>query len=214
MVLSLNGYIEIVVGEYKGKVNVGEAILIKSKESHSFSASEGARFVVVDMDTLPTNIETGSNRKFSISDSMLAYIQFIEKQLQSSTTVSAENLLYSLFLELLKNEPLLGRVDRRIEHAIALIHSDLSQTYSINELARAACLGQTQFKKLFSEGTGMSVSRYLVKVKMEKARSLLIYTDCPITQVAFELGYKNPSSFTRRFTQYFSQSPTLFCSKH
>lgn len=214
MVLTLNGHIEIEVEEYQGKVSVGEAILINANETHGFRASEEARFFVADMCSLPINLTHVSKRKFSISNSLLAYIQFIEIQLQTSINDSIEGQLFDLFFGLVENEPLLGRRDRRIEQALALIHEDISVNYSNTELANVACLGQTQFKKLFKDCTSMSVNNYLIRAKMEKARSLLMYTDYPVTRVASEVGYKDSSAFSRRFTQYFHQLPSQFTKKH
>ncbi len=213
MVFTLNGHIDIAVGEYKGKVSVGEAVLIRAKEEHHFRACEAAKFIVADMDSLPPNMVSVNKRKFSISGALLAYIQFIEKQLQAPITDSVEAQLFHLFFDLINNEPMLGRVDRRIEQAVALIHNDLSLNHSNTELAKAACLGQTQFKKLFKECTGLPVSHYVITAKMEKARSLLTHTDYPVTQVALELGYKDTSAFTRRFSQYFSQPPSHFSKR-
>ncbi len=211
IVLPFNGHIELEVEEYKGKVSVGEAIVIKAMELHSFKASEEAKFIVADMMNLPSTFTSSSIRKFSASEPLHSFIQYIEKQLQASITAVIEKQLFELFFELLSIEPRIGRIDRRIENAIALIHDNLSLNHSIAELAEVSCLGQTQFKKLFKDCTGMSASHYITKVKMEKARALLSHTDFPITRIALEVGYKDSTAFTRRFTQLFSQPPSKFC---
>lgn len=210
MVLTLNGHIDIEVGEYRGKVSVGEAIVIRAQQLHGFSAGEEARFIVADMDALPANLLEPDKVKFAISEALLAYTCFVEKQLQAAMSEPLLDHLYSLFVELLANEPLMGRIDKRIENAIALIHKDLSLNHSNAVLAEAACLGQTQFKKLFKSCTGLSVSRYVINAKMDKAKALLTYTDYPVTRVAFDLGYKDSSAFTRRFTQHFGVAPSQF----
>ena len=210
MVLTLNSYIEIEVEEYKGKVSTGEAILIKAGEIHTFRANEGARFLVADMNSLALNLDGTSQRKFPISSSLLSFIQFVEKQVEHTTTNIIESQLYELFFELIKLEPMVGRIDRRIEKSIALIHKDLSINHSNEVLAREACLGQTQFKKVFKECTGFTVSQYHIKIKMDKARSLLMHTDYSITHIALELGYNTTSAFTKRFSQFFSHPPSQY----
>uniref|UniRef100_UPI00398C6748 helix-turn-helix domain-containing protein n=1 Tax=Salmonella enterica TaxID=28901 RepID=UPI00398C6748 len=45
------------------------------------------------------------------------------------------------------------------------------------------------------------------QLRMEHARSLLCYSDLAIAIIAEQVGYNDPSAFSRAFTCYFKQSP-------
>ena len=66
------------------------------------------------------------------------------------------------------------------------------------------------FKKLFKIQTGMTVMKYVTKLRMEKAQALLTHTDYPLPIIGEKVGYKEPSAFSRKFSQYFGLSPTKF----
>lgn len=213
IVLPLNGFIEIEVGEYSGRVAVGEAIAIYPDQIHSFRADESARFIVADLSTLPSNIVQASKQKFLLNQAMMAFLQFVEKQMTNQGNEAMEAQILNLFQLLLQQQTAWHRTDRRIEAAITRIHQDLSAPLSLELLASIANVGQTQFKKLFRESTGKNLQEYLIEARMKKAVSLLTYTDLPITMVALEVGYNDVSAFSRRFRLHFGQSPKQFSSR-
>lgn len=210
LVLPLHGSIDIKVGEYAGKVSLGDCVVIKAGQRHDFRADEAARFIVADLDQLPSNIMSSSTIKFSISTPLLAYIQFIGKQLESQVHPALESMTFELFYQLIAQQTCSSKVDPRIEHVIEVIQQNLRRTYSLEELARIACLSTTQYKKVFKQSMAMTTQKYLTQLRMEKAKALLTHTDLPIRLVAEQVGYNDLSAFSRRFSNYFGQSPTAF----
>jgi AraC-like DNA-binding protein len=87
---------------------------------------------------------------------------------------------------------------------------DSAEPLQIKRLAESAFLSETQFKKLFKQHTGMTVMKYVTKLRMEKALALLTHTDYPLQIIGEKVGYKEPSTFSRKFSQYFGLSPTKF----
>jgi len=213
ILLTLNGYIELDVGDYKGTVSVGEGVLIKAGETHSFKASESARFVVADSQILPVNFASRGDCKFRLNDTLLSFIQFVDKQLHSPINSIIEVQLFDMFYQLINILPVSNKFDKRIERAINFIHQDLSILLSIKKLSDVSYLSETQFKKLFKECLGVPIGKYLIQVRMEKARSLLSHTDMPITQIALEVGYEDLSSFSRRFSTYYGQPARYFANR-
>jgi len=56
----------------------------------------------------------------------------------------------------------------------------------------------------------MPPAEYISKVKMNKAKELLLGTSASITEIAYSLGYPNLFSFTRAFKKYYSISPSAY----
>lgn len=75
LVLPLRGSINIKVGDYSGRVNLGDCVVIQAGQQHDFHADEAARFLVADLDQLPANLTESSSVKFSISSPLLAHLK-------------------------------------------------------------------------------------------------------------------------------------------
>ncbi len=141
---------------------------------------------------------------------LLAYIQFIDKQLESQVNQGVEAITFDLFYQLIAQQTCCAKIDPRIDRVIEVIQHDLSHTSSIQELAQHACLSPTQFKKVFKQSMAMTTQQYVTRLRMEKAKALLAHTDLPIRIVAEQVGYTDLSAFSRRFSEFFGLSPTAF----
>ena len=100
--------------------------------------------------------------------------------------------------------------DARIARVIEYLQQDLSLTPDLKTLAEIACLSLSQYKNLFRQSSGLSTGQYLLQLRMEKAKALLAHTDVPIAVIAQQVGYQNASAFSRRFADYYGQSPKDF----
>jgi transcriptional regulator GlxA family with amidase domain len=175
-----------------------------------FTADTEARFVVVDMEHLPLNISSSQYIVFAINSSLRSYLTFIENQLENKVNAQLEQAMFEMFSLLLAEQPLLPKVDNRIGTAISFIEKNIAEQLQIKRLAESAFLSETQFKKLFKQQTGLTVMKYVTKLRMEKAQALLTHTDYPLPIIGEKVGYKEPSAFSRKFSQYFGLSPTKF----
>lgn len=84
------------------------------------------------------------------------------------------------------------------------------QKLTIPELARQAHMGQVQFKKLFKEITGLPPLRYRNQRRMSKASLDLAYTQNPVKNIAYELGFTTPGNFSTAFSDAFRYSPRTY----
>ena len=208
LVLPLHGVIDIRVGEFSGLVGVGDCVVIRAGELHEFSAHEAARFIVVDMTSLPDNILHECHEKIVIDSALLSFTQFLEQQLNSQINQAVEHSAFELFYQLLSQQKNGKRVDKRLEPVLAEIHDNLAQVLVIDELAQLACLSATQFKVVFKQSLKMTVQQYIRQCRMQKAKALITHTDTPIAIVAQQVGYQNSSAFSRQFKSFFGHSPT------
>ncbi|MFY8327222.1 helix-turn-helix domain-containing protein [Pseudoalteromonas sp. ZZD1] len=210
LVLPLRGVINIFVGDFNGKVAPSECVVVKANEEHLFTADTEARFVVVDMKNLPLNISSSHCIVFAINSSLKSYLTFIENQLENKVNAELEQAMFEMFSLLLAEQPLLPKVDDRIGTAISFIEQNIAEQLHIKRLAESAFLSETQFKKLFKQQTNMTVMKYVTKLRMEKAQALLTHTDYPLSIIGEKVGYKEPSAFSRKFSQYFGLPPNKF----
>ncbi len=90
----------------------------------------------------------------------------------------------------------------------ALIISDLTQSYTIEELAQNFQISQTSLKKCFKEIYGKPISSWLREYRINTARELLIEDkEKSIGDIAFLVGYESAGKFSAVFKKQCGLSP-------
>ena len=81
---------------------------------------------------------------------------------------------------------------------------------SIRQLSRRCGLNQDKLKKGFKLLFGLPPYRYHLKLKMERAKKLLLETDQAVYEIAWSLGYEHSSNFCTEFKRFTGMRPVLF----
>ncbi len=69
------------------------------------------------------------------------------------------------------------------------------------------------FCKLFKRATGLTFTEYLARVRIEKAKTLLLDSNRRVSEIAYEIGFQSLTHFNRIFRKIVGQSPTEFRSR-
>lgn len=86
----------------------------------------------------------------------------------------------------------------------------LSEDVSLAALADIARLSTYHFVRAFKRSFGLPPHRYLSSLRMEQAKSLLANPAMSVTQVGFNLGFSDTSSFTTTFRKHIGLTPTAY----
>ena len=105
---------------------------------------------------------------------------------------------------------LAGLADPRLQRALAAIHEEPSEPWTVESLARLAGSSRAAFAKNFRQATGYTPIGYLTHRRTEIARQLLADSDLSIEAVASRAGYADASSFNRAFRRSVGASPSAF----
>ncbi|MBN1411322.1 MAG: helix-turn-helix domain-containing protein [Spirochaetales bacterium] len=97
-----------------------------------------------------------------------------------------------------------------IEKAIAFIEKNYRKNLSLKEIASHVFLSTSHLQHLFKSETGQSITRYLNRVRMEKATGLLKEARLNISEIAFELGFNDACYFSKAFKKFYGVAPTEF----
>lgn len=97
-----------------------------------------------------------------------------------------------------------------IECAISYVEKNLNKNVSRSEVAREVHLSEEYFSRLFRQETGDTFKDYLLMVKMEAAKEILIKTQLSVSIVASKVGYSNFSHFSQMFKNYTGLTPQEF----
>ena len=98
---------------------------------------------------------------------------------------------------------LLRRLLRAKDRMDAASHED----WPVERLARVSCVSQAHFARSFKEAFGVPPHRYLLTRRIERAVALLRDTDQPITEIAFQTGWKSLGTFGRVFRDVTGATP-------
>ena len=81
--------------------------------------------------------------------------------------------------------------------------------YRVHRIAEFCHVSTRTLQRHFRRNYDTTISHWLREVRLEKARTMLRDATC-IKAVAFDLGYKQPSHFTRDFKQRFGVPPKMW----
>lgn len=95
-----------------------------------------------------------------------------------------------------------------VDRALAIVDRNFAKDLSDTLVAQQLGLSTSHFRFLFKQATGSPFHKYLIAVRLEKARLMLIEQGLPVSQVASAVGFTGLSHFSRAFAQRFSASPT------
>ena len=148
---------------------------------------------------------------------------------------AAEALLKTMVVEILHREPMYRIVvESQFRQAMALFGRQMAQRkgsvasssrqrilsiveymnrhyfepLQTEELAARCGLSKYHFIHLFRMCMGMTPYSYLIRIRMERAETLLQTGDMTVQEVAFVCGYNDPLYFSRAFSRHFGVSPT------
>lgn len=104
---------------------------------------------------------------------------------------------------------------RKIKHAKEYLLKHMETPPGLKELSKIAGLNEYQLKVGFKEIYGNTVFGYLVNHKLDHARVLLDTARFQVNEVAYQIGYTNPSHFIAAFKKKFGITPKKYLmSKH
>lgn len=103
-----------------------------------------------------------------------------------------------------------GDRSRYIKKAKQYISDHYSENIVLDDICSHAGISKNYFCHLFRTETGLSIWEFLTEFRIEKARQLLAGSDMKNYEIAFHIGYENPSYFSRIFRKLTGKSPTDF----
>lgn len=97
-----------------------------------------------------------------------------------------------------------------MERSIAYLEHHFAEKITREQLAKAAGVSTSHFSVLFKQHTGFSPSEYLSRLRVHRAKELLISGSGTLREIALKVGYKDEFYLSRRFKQHTGISPSDF----
>ncbi len=118
-----------------------------------------------------------------------------EKYQQGVLSISSEN----------------STIDHFMKNVIEIIKKHLdNDEFSVPELANELNISRVHLYRKIKNLTGMPPTKIIRKIRLQVAKDLLIRSDYTISEIAYKIGFKDPSYFTRVYIEEFGITPTQF----
>ncbi|MFD2175044.1 AraC family transcriptional regulator [Rhodobacter lacus] len=105
--------------------------------------------------------------------------------------------------QIVASDPKLAQVRR----ALSWIREHLSQSVSVQEMARCAGMSDASFNRHFRAATGMSPLQYQKTLRLQAARRAIL-AGSEVAGAAFSVGYQSASQFSREYARLFGLPPS------
>lgn len=103
-----------------------------------------------------------------------------------------------------------GLADDRLAIALRRMHDCPTQAWTVAELASEAALSRSTFFERFRREVGLTPMEYLLAWRMALAKDLLRRDRVGVAQVAEQVGYSSPSTFSVAFARHVGMPPILY----
>ncbi len=94
----------------------------------------------------------------------------------------------------------------------AINHIELHYSSKISEekLAELCQLTPTKFSRLFKQRYEITFQEYMVRYRLKESARLLLNPVATISDIAYSVGFNDPSYYARAFKKYLGVSPSRF----
>lgn len=106
-----------------------------------------------------------------------------------------------------------GLADARLAPALRRMHAQLSRSWTVAQLAKAAALSRSAFFERFTQNVGIPPMEYLLSWRMAVAQVLLRRERLGIAEVAERVGYASQSTFGTAFSRHVGEPPGRFARR-
>lgn len=141
---------------------------------------------------------------------------------EANNSLYADSLSTALAVHLLRTRCAFAPLEReykgglskfQLRQIVDYINDNLSNNFKLFELAAVVQMSEYHFAKQFKRTTGLAPHQYVIRCRVERAKSLLRQTDLPISETALQLGFHDQSHFTNLFRRWVGVTPKAFRAK-
>lgn len=97
-----------------------------------------------------------------------------------------------------------------IANAISYMETNYYRKITLDELSKMSGMSARNFDRIFKQNYGSSPISYLLKLRIDKAASMLRDTDMSITEIALDRGFNDSTYFSRQFKALTGVTPKMY----
>ena len=140
---------------------------------------------------------------------LAAHRTFLESDIELEKQTVVDRFLLLIAQRHSRESIPLARVGREkiwVREIRQYLDANASRNISVRELVDLTGLNRMYLTRVFTEEVGMPPHAYLLGVRLQQARALLLKGEA-ITEVALATGFTDQAHFSRHFKRYFGLTP-------
>lgn len=147
---------------------------------------------------------------------MLQEIMNLLEENHTSSTMKCSELLYSVILKLRQDSVYIESKSRlqqitQLNPVLRYIEEYYHQPLTLEVLAKQLNVTEQYTCLLFQQSLGIRPFEYVTRVRIQKAKKLLLKNNqISVQDIARQVGYEHPSYFIKRFKEQENVTPTVF----
>ena len=202
-------------------VKAGEVVIIPPREAHSYFASDDDPWSIwwlhvagddvldlLDAIGLTADEPVGPIADLPEATALVENVcVHLDRDETSATLTAAAGAAWHLLANLADGR---SADNSPIERAQAHLREHLADPVVVPRLAELVGLSPSHLSARFRAVTGFSVLEYVKRLRMARARQLLMTTTRTIADIALDVGYADPFYFSRQFRQVNGVAPRHF----
>ena len=121
--------------------------------------------------------------------------------------------IFAQHLSILSNQILVRQENSEppvITKAKRFIEEHQTEDLSLEDVAKAVNTSSFYFCKMFRKITGINFTDYVSRLRIERAKNLLLNPNLRISEIAYEVGFQSLTHFNRVFKKIAGQAPTVY----
>ncbi len=100
--------------------------------------------------------------------------------------------------------------ENKVLQIIDWIQSNYNQDFCVGDISDQFQISSRTLSRKIKQITNLSFNNYIHRVRTNQAMNLLLYSDQSITDIAFEVGYKDSNYFSTKFKRFTNKRPSDF----
>jgi AraC-like DNA-binding protein len=131
----------------------------------------------------------------------------LQQDIKETTNIACTNLAFNSGQGIFTNDAFIAQP---LTNIFDLIEETYANKPSLEQAASQIHLSPSRISHMFKDICGIGYGQYILCRRLEASEYFLSKKNASITEIAFKLGFSNPSHFCRSFKEHLGLTPTAF----
>ncbi len=146
----------------------------------------------------------------SLSSDIINATYFLNSNLYSEFTTLEYLFKFLSYFDIYKSVHNINQGQSQNKYVSAIkkyIHANYQKNIKIADIAEELSINRSHLYRIFHKEIGIGVEEYIITLRINHAKQLLIDSSLPVTTIAQLVGYKNYPTFLKRFKKIVGITP-------
>lgn len=98
----------------------------------------------------------------------------------------------------------------RYKKLLSYLENHFKEDINIDKIEDVSFYSYRNINRIFEALRNETIGKYIKRLRLEKAAQYLIYSEMPVSDIAYEVGFEDRSSFSKAFKSKYTFSPSVF----